>query len=207
MGWLYVAAAKRLGGIRGAGDVCGSSARTNLVDEVSVLCLLAQLEVSSKQLTIARLKFVTKLLNGVLIDEGAGCFAFSVDCVGYIAKAAAHIKTHGVNVAVSLAATIFHVVAKFGDTSLCAVETIFQATIKGVKTIAETIGDTAQLTIYVLAIEAFKKIGAGDGTLDCGVVRAAISKNASATKYSKPYQVNKPFVMKWPFPPLLFMSP
>ena len=196
MGWLYVAAAKRLGGIRGAGDVSGLGARTNLVDEILILCKLAQLEVTYHNFSVACFKFVTKLLNGVLIDEGAGCFAFSVNCVGYIAKAATHIKTYRVNVAVSLAATIFHVVAKFGDTGLCAVETIFQATVKGVKTIAETIGDTAQLTIYVLAIEAFKEIGAGDGTLDCGVAYAAIPKNASATKYSKPYQVNKPFVTK-----------
>ena len=61
-------AARRGSGVGRAGDISGFSARTNLVEQVSVLSLLRKLEVSGHEVAVAGLQTVAQFLYGVGVD-------------------------------------------------------------------------------------------------------------------------------------------
>ena len=176
------AAAETCGCVRRAGDVSRLGNRTNLIDEICVLSLLAQLEVSSEQLSVLVLEFVAKSLNCVSIDECSGCFAFGMDCVGDFTSVLSIFKANRVNVAVGLAAA-----------SLEAIEAIFECVVGCVETITESIGDATELSVYILIVETFEEIRAGNGSLSGGVAStvSAATEDATIAKKSKPYEINK----------------
>ena len=173
---LSTAAAETSGCVGRAGDVCRASARTNLIDEISVLSLLAQLEVSGHKLSILVCEFVAEFLHCVRVDECAGCFTFCVNSTGYVAEALAHIEANRVNVAVGCAAAVF-------DISLSAVEAVFEAIVDSIEAITESVGNTTELSVYVLIVEALKQVGTSECTLDSGVVAStkAITKESAAS--------------------------
>ena len=98
-----VGSAETSGCVGRAGDVGRASARTNLIDEISVLCLLAQLEVGGQEFAILVCEFVAKCLHSVGVDECAGCFGLIVDSSGDFASVLGTLITNCVDVAIGLA--------------------------------------------------------------------------------------------------------
>ena len=72
-----------------------------------------------------------------------------MDSTSDVAEALAHVKANSINVAVGSA-----------DCVLDAVEAILHARIDCVEAIAQTVGDTTELGVYFLCVEALKKVGA-----------------------------------------------
>ena len=85
-----------------------------------------------------------------------------MDSTGNVAEALAHVKANCVNVAVSGAAAILNV-------SLCTIETIFEAAVDSIEAITESVGNTTELSIYVLVVEALKQVRTSNCSLDSGV--------------------------------------
>jgi hypothetical protein len=109
-----------------------------------------------------------------------------VDSTSNIAETFAHIKANCINVAVGLAAAILNV-------SLCAIETIFEAVVDSIEAITESIGNTTELSVYILVVETFEKVGAGESTLYCGIASTiSTTEETTAAENRKPYKVDKP---------------
>ena len=181
--WLRVATAVASSRVGRAGDVGRTCNRTNLTKQVSVLCLLAQLEVSGQQLSVAVLELVAESLNSVGVDECASSFALGMDCGGDVASVLRALKADSVDVAIDAAAAILHCVAKVTNALTGCVEAVTNA-----------IGDAAQLSVYVLVVEAFEEIGTSEGTLDCGVASTITTENTTAAENCEPNEVNEPDV-------------
>jgi hypothetical protein len=165
-----------------ASDVSGLSARSNLVYEVLVLSELAQLEVASKNVAVFVSEFVAKSLHGVCVDESTSCFTFSVNRVGDFASVLATFIANRINVAVGLAAALLSGETIFCDTFTGHVEAIFHAIVDSIEAITETVGDATELSVYILVVETFKKVGAGDCALYSSIVGATISKQSAITE-------------------------
>ena len=101
-----------------------------------------------------------------------------------------NVTSAAFDVAISFAAAVT-------DCSCYIAKTSEQASVHTVEAIAQTIGDAAQLCIYILVVETFEKVGASDCTLYCrirAVAVAAIAKESAITKDCKPYKIDEPFV-------------
>jgi hypothetical protein len=146
------------------------------------LSKLAQLEVTSENIAILVGEFVTKSLHGVCVDKRTGCFTFSVNCVGDFASVFATFVANRINVAVGLAATLLSGKTVFCDALAGHVETIFHATIDGIEAITEAVGDATELSVYILVVETFKKVGASNCALYGSIVSATISKQSAITE-------------------------
>jgi hypothetical protein len=109
-----------------------------------------------------------------------------MDSTSNVAEALAHIKANCVNVAVSGAAAILYI-------CLNTVEAVLEAVVDSIEAITESICDATELSVYILIVETFEEVRAGDSTLYCGIA-IAISKDAASTKYSKPYKIDEPCV-------------
>ena len=173
---LHARATEGCCGIGRASNVCRASARTNLVDEISVLCLLTQLEVSSEQLSVFVSDLVTEFLHSCCIDKCASCFAFCVDSRG-------DVIAHTVNVAVCAA-----------DSILDSIEAIFHTRVNSIEAVRETIGDATQLSVYILVVEAFEEVRTSECALYCGVATAIASEQSTTAENCEPYKVDEPFV-------------
>ena len=110
--------------------------------------MLAQLEVAYHDVAVACFKSVAKFLNGVLVDESTSCLTLCVDSTGHVAEALAHVEAEAIDVAVCSA-----------DGSFYTIETILQAAIDGVEAIAQAVGNTTELSIDVLSVEALEQVG------------------------------------------------
>ena len=187
MAQLSATATEARGCIRGASDVSGFCARTNLIYEILVLRELAQLEVTNHYFTVASFEFVTQLLDGVLGDKSTSCFAFGVNGTSNIAEALAHVIANAIDVAVGCAAAIF-------NCSLNAIETIFQAAVDSIEAVTNAVCDATELSVYILVVETFEEVRASKCTLNSRVSYAVASEDTAAAQYRKPYKINKPFV-------------
>ena len=102
----------------------------------------------------------------------SGCDVASVLCA-FIANC--------IDVAIDSAAAIFHCIAEFIDTLASSIEAI-----------ADAGCDATELSVYILVVKAFEKVGTCDCALCCSIASAA--KNSTAAKYCEPYKINEPFV-------------
>ena len=167
--------------IRGASNISGFCARTNLIYEILILRELAQLEVANYNFSVACFELITEFLDCVLVDECASCLALCVNGVGNVIGVLASVVASSVDVAVDSAAAIFHRIAEVGDTLTSCVEAITQ-----------TVGDTTKLSVDVLSVEALEQVGASERALYGSIVGATISKQSTITEDCEPYQINKP---------------
>ena len=146
--------------------------------------MLAQLEVSGQQLSVAVLELVAESLNSVCVDECASSFALGMDCGGDVASILRALKADSVDVAIDAAAAILHCVTKVTNALTGCIEAVTDA-----------IGDAAQLSVDVLVVEAFEEIGTSEGALDSGVASTIVTtKNTTAAENCEPNEVNEPDV-------------
>ena len=111
-----------------------------------------------------------------------------MDSTGNVAEALAHVKANCVNVAVSGAAAILNV-------SLCTIETIFEAAVDSIEAITESVGNTTELSVYILVVETFEEVRASNCSLYCGVTSTvSTTEESAAAENRKPYEVDEPFV-------------
>ena len=80
------------------------------------------------------------------------------------------------------------------DSVLDTVEAVFHARVNCVEAVAEPVGDTTELSVYVLVIEAFEEVRASDCALYCGVANTISTKDTATAEYCEPYEVDEPFV-------------
>ena len=106
-----------------------------------------------------------------------------MDCGSDVASILGALVADGVDIAIDTAAAILHCVAKLADALAGCVEAI-----------TETIGDAAQLSVYVLIVESLEEVGTSEGTLDSGVASTITTENTAAAKNCEPNEVNEPDV-------------
>ena len=162
---LHSAATEGCCGVGRASDVCRTSARTNLIDEVSVLCLLAQLEVGSEQFSVLVSELVTELLHSCCVNQRTSSFAFCMDSRG-------DVIANTINVAIYAT----------------------DAVLDSIEAISKSIGDATQLSVYILVVKAFEEVGASKRALYCGVATAIASEQSTTAENCEPYKVDEPFV-------------
>jgi hypothetical protein len=154
---------------------------------------LAQLEVTGHYFTVTCFEFVAEFLDGISVDKSTCGFTFCVDGVGDFTCVFAIFIANRVNVAVGCAAAILYGVAEVGDAFASHVEAIFHTGVDSVETIAESVGDTTELSVDILCVETFEKVGAGESTLDRGIaIAVAVTKDTAITKNCEPYEIDKP---------------
>ena len=70
----------------------------------------------------------------------------------------------------------------FCDTFTGHVEAIFHTRVDSVEAISKAVGDATELTVNILIVEAFEKIGTSECALYSNIVGATISKQSTITK-------------------------
>ena len=153
---LGTTAAEGLCSVRGASDISGLSTRTKLVKQCRTLSLLTQLEVCGHKCSVFVFESVAKSLHCVGVDESSGDFTLIVDSTNNITETLGCVKTESVDVAVGFAAALLCGEAVLGESRLCAIEAVFEAVVECVEAITQAVGDTTELSIYVLIVESFK---------------------------------------------------
>ena len=168
-----------------AGEVRGTSAGTQLVDERSILSLLRQLEVSGQQVTVSVSQLVTQSLHGVGVDESAGLLTLCVDSSGDVAGVLRGLVADSVDVAIGLAAALLcseavlrnaciHGAEASAQVTLHTAEAVQHAGVHGIEAVAQAAVDAVQLTQDTLVVEAIGHLSTGQSAVVAEAEAAAV---------------------------------